>query len=233
MVDVIQVYKSREIFTKATYTPENRKRFHNLATSFESTQGYLDKETLVLPMACQGQVAINISDLVIIQDVMGWEQFKANEHIQSPDWFKKVSADVLLHERRHLFVFKQLNALKSFEIFKIRKAGNDAYELFVEYAENAMKIGIPERINHKICDLKQSKPIRYQINGKSDFTLSGRKARTFYEFDYVIEWLGAASKIEFKELNKIRKVKSIPISHAKLIDERKMLSWHLLKITFC
>lgn len=223
MVDVIQVYKSREIFTKTTYTPENRKRFHDWEENLASKQGYLDNETLILPMSFQGQVEVKTSDLVIIQDVIGWEQFRANDSAQSPDWFKKVSADVLMQERRHLFAFKQLNALKSFEIFKIRKAGSDTYELFVEYAENAMKIGIPERINHKICELKQSKPVRYQINGKSDFTMSGRKARTFYEFDYVIEWLGAASKIDFKELSKIRKTKSVPFNNIKLIDERKIL----------
>lgn len=38
--------------------------------------------------------------------------------------------------------------------------------------------------------------------------MTGRKERTFYEVDYIIEWIGTASKIEYKELNKIMKSKN-------------------------
>ena len=106
----------------------------------------------------------------------------------------------------------------------MRKQDNGLYELEIDYSTNSVKIGIPARENHKICDLKMSKPIRYRINGKSDFTMSGRKERTFYEFDYIIEWLGTAGRIEFCELNKINKLKSIPRGSSKLIDERRMLN---------
>lgn len=226
MIDVIHIYKSREIFTKSTYTTENRKQFHDLEVSFDSTQGFLDKETLVLPIDYKNQADIKTANLIIIQDIKGWEPFLVNKDLESlniPAWLKKLSRDFIIADNRNLFVLMQSKALKPFEIFKIRKSDKDSYELFIEYASNSMRIGIPKRENHKICDIKENKPIRYRINGKSDFTMSGSKERTFYEFDFIIEWIGKADKIEFRELNKIGKSKTIPLDNCKLIDERKIL----------
>lgn len=109
------------------------------------------------------------------------------------------------------------------EIFKIRKTDSELFEIEIDYAANSMSIGVPERENHKFCDLKKDKPIRYKINGKSDFTMTGRKERTFYEFDYVFEWIGPADRIDYRELNKMKKSKIIPLGNSKLIDERKIL----------
>ena len=227
MIDVIQVYKSKEIFIRSTYTPENRKSFHDLEDSFDSTQGYMEGETLVLPIEYEDLSELKTADLIIIQDVRGWESFRVNKHperLDLPEWFKRSRREFLINNNKHLFPLRQLNTAKSFEIFKIRKSDDGWYELEINYTANSMRIGIPERENHKFCNLKRSKPIRYKINGKSDFTMSGRKERTYYEFDFIIEWLGSADKIEFRELNKINKSKILPLESLQLIDERKILS---------
>jgi len=39
----------------------------------------------------------------------------------------------------------------------------------------------------------------------------------------VIEWIGCAKEINFQDLNKLTKTKSIPLTNCKLIDERKIL----------
>lgn len=226
MIDVIQIYKSKEIFTKSTYTPENRKRFHDLEISLNSTQGFLEDETLVLPIDYKNLPDVKAANLIIIQDIEGWESFLMNknlENINLPDWLKKSRREFLISDNKNFFALRQLSNPKAFEIFKLHKSDKDTYELFIDYVSNSMRIGIPERENHKICELKQSKPIRYKINGKSDFTMTGRKGRTFYEFDFIIEWLGTAEKVEFRELNKINKTKIIPKDSCKLIDERKIL----------
>lgn len=226
MIDVIQIYKSKEIFTKSTYTPENRKLFNDLGDSFDSTQGYLENETLILPIECKNLPDIKTADLIVIQDIRGWESFVENKYLESlnlPDWFKKSRRDFLISDNKNLFAFRQLSTAKSLEIFKIRKSADGFYELEIDYSTNSMRIGIPERENHKFCNLKKHKPIRYKINGKSDFTMTGRKERTFYEFDFIIEWIGTANRVEFRELNKINKLKNIPLGNSKLIDERKIL----------
>jgi len=217
MIDVIQIYKSKEVFTKQTYTSENRKRGSNLEDTIDSKQGYLDNETLVLPIESINQPDVKTADLIIIQDIKEWNPCIVNEN------FKRSRRGVLMHENRNLFAFKQLSRPISFEIFKIRKSYKNTYELFINYSSNSMHIGIPKREDHKFCELKRNRPIRYKINGKSDFTMSKGKERTFYEFDFIIEWIGSADKIEFCELNKITKSKVIPRDDSKRIDERKIL----------
>lgn len=226
MIDIIQVYKSKEIFTKSAYTPENRTRFHDLEISLDSTQGYLENETLFLPIDYKNLSDVKTANLIIIQDIKGWESFIVNknfENLKLPEWYKKSRRDFIIADNRNFYGLNQISTPKAFEIFKIQKSDNEVYEVFIDYLSNSERIGIPERENHKICNLKQSKPIRYKINGKSDFTMSGRKERTFYEFDFIIEWIGKADKIEFFELNKIKKTKTIPLDNCKLIDERKIL----------
>lgn len=223
MIDIIQIYKSKEYFTKKTYTTENRNRFHVLEESFHSSQGFLENKTLVLPLSCKDQSEFTTSDLIIIQDINGWEPFLENKNLGNqtlPNWLHVSNRQSLISGTKTHFPLKQVNIPKPFELFKISKSDKETYELSLNYDSNSMTIGIPNRNNHKICDLKKRKPIRYLINGKSDFTLSRGKERTFYEFDYVIEWIGRADKIEFRELNI---TKAIPIDHCKVIDERKFL----------
>lgn len=223
MIDVIQIYKSKEVFNKSSYTTENRRLFNSWEDSFESVQGYLENETLVLPIEYKNLPDIKTANLIIIQDIEGWDSLQINNYFEGldlPDWFKKTSRNFFLNNNKKLFAFKQLSIAKSFEIFRIQKSNNGLFKLEIDYS---MEIGIPKRENHKLCDLRKSQPIRYKTNGKSDFTMSGRKERTFYEFDYVIEWIGTAKKIEYKELNQIKKSKKISVDSLKLIDERKIL----------
>ncbi len=202
MIDVIQIYKSKEIFTKSSYTPENRRLFHYMETEYSSSQGYLEKETLVLPLETTELPDLQTADLVIVQDIIGMESLASD---------------------RSILAFRQIKMPKSFEIFKIQKSDNGIYELYIDYKANSAVIGIPERENHKICNLKKNTPIRYRINGKSDFTLTGRKERTFNEFDFFIEWTGTAEKMEFRSLNEIKRTKIVPVNQYKMIDERKIL----------
>ncbi len=118
--------------------------------------------------------------------------------------------------------YRQANTL-SFEIFKLIKKEPGRFSLHLNYSENELNIGIPTRNNHKIAAIKQQQVIQYRINGKSDFTLTGRKARTFIELDYLVEYKGQADTITFTET--ISPFNSLSKSiFYKLIDERKRLN---------
>jgi hypothetical protein len=226
MIDVIQIYKSKGVFTKSTYNPENRKHFQDIDMSFDSRQGYLENDILMLPIHYKKFPEFGTADVTIIQDTKGWVSFLENKHIKDTDIsnsFKNVPTKSILSNHESFYTLRQIDSPKAFEFFKLKKSNKDTYEVFLDYESNSKRIGIPKRENYKICDLKHSKPIRYKINGKSDFTLTGSKERTFYEYDFIIEWIGKIDTIEFCELNKISKRKTIPIDNCKLIDERKIL----------
>ena len=207
---VIQVYKSIAVFTKNEYSPQGRKSFHHLEAVIDSRQGFLEDGVLILPLEYKSVVNTKNTEIIIIQDTL---QNKKPELNRGPDSSDSGEAIVL----------NQLGTPKEFEVFRIQRAGKEKYEIFIDYNSNASRIGVPKREYHKICDLSKSKPIRFRTNGKSDFTMTGRKERTFNEFDYIIEMVGRASGVEFREFSKVHKRKNIPVNEAQLIDERKIL----------
>lgn len=226
MTDVIQIYKSKGILEKLSYTPQNRKHFSNLNETVVSENGYVENGILYLQHYYRNHPDLQTADLIIIQDTDGFNPFLIHESLNDvilPEGDFRSRRDFLIKDNKHFAGLRQLSTPKSFELFKICKSGNDTFELFLDYASNAMIIGMPERENHKIGELKKNQPLRYKINGKADFTLTGRKQRTFCEFDYIFEWIGQVDKIGFQELNKLKKTKKIPLAECKLIDERKIL----------
>jgi hypothetical protein len=226
MIAVIQIYKSKEFFDKSLYTPDNRKLFSNIRERVESTNGYLDDTTLYLPTEYRNHPDITSADLIVIQDTEGFNPFLMNKYLESrdcPDWFISSRRKFQMENNHSVLGLRHLDSPKAFEIFKIGKSKPDAFDMYIDYVPNSMTIGIPERENHKICELRKNRPVRYKVNGKSDFTMTGRKQRSYHEFDYLIEWIGQADKLAFLEPNRIKQTKKIPITTDKVIDERKIL----------
>ncbi|GAB2775542.1 hypothetical protein [Salinimicrobium soli] len=206
MTDVIQIFKYKELFTKETYTPQNRKHLNDLPVQISSTTGFLKEETVYLPLSKQKPGSTS-PDLLIIQDLLAHD----------------IPGDSWLQESRKAFrtIFHQdLYLKRSFELFKLKKSAEDRYDLHLDYESNSGTIGFPQRQDHKLCELIPGQPVRFRINGKSDFSLTGRKERTFHEFDYVIEWLGKAEKIEFLDT---QRTKDLPLKFSNVINERKLL----------
>ena len=226
MTEVIQILKSVERIEKPDYSTETRQLLDQWGDSFVSKTGYLKDRTLILPTDTKQEPDLKTTDLVIIQDINGFDPFlveKFWEKTNLPSWFKDGRKSYVLSTNRQLTCFKRLSRLGTFEIFKIGRNNSGTFDLHLNYSANEFHIGIPKRDDHKIAELKLNKPIRYKVNGKSDFTMTGRKQRTFVEYDYIFEYLGQADKIEFRDLNKIGKTKTIPTDNYKLVDERKIL----------
>ena len=205
MIDIIQIFKAKGVYDKANYNAENRKLFDDAAQSIKSENGYLDNTTLFLPDDFIESQEIKSPKLILLYDYVG-------------DSINQSFSDSI-----SLLSFRDTHIPRPFDIFKISKSENDSFELFIDYHTHATQIGIPARENHKICELRKNEPVRYKINGKSDFTFTGRKQRTFYEFDYLIEWIGTADNIDFKTQEEINTIKELPLADYKLIDERKIL----------
>ncbi|MEN8121935.1 MAG: hypothetical protein ABFS35_16410 [Bacteroidota bacterium] len=225
MVDVIHLYKLAVIFEKSNYTPENRKIFNTLLGKVKSNAGYIIDKTLFLPNKYSSHPGIKTSNLIIFQDLIGVNSFVNNKDFEEtnfPKDFHEHNTNFLLTNNQLIYAFTQQNSLKSFDIFKLKKSSANSYELFVNYTSNSMTIGSPKREDHKIAELKPTKPIRFKINGKSDFTLTGRKQRSFYEFDYVFELYNQIEKIQFLDLNKIQQIKAAPLKRCKIVNERKI-----------
>ena len=71
-----------------------------------------------------------------------------------------------------------------FDFFQFTKNDAEGIEVWLKHND---VMGIPRRENHKLAKLKIGHPIRYKVNFKSDFTLSGGQERIFLEFDFVLE----------------------------------------------
>lgn len=223
MIDVIQIFKSVDFIEKADYNAISRQSVGDWE-SFVSKTGYLKENTLTLPIENKDDLKVKNADLIIIQDIKDYDPFlvyKSLENSQFPEWYLNSKKEYLNSINQQLKCFTIHSKPWNFEIFQLKKMDNDCIELWLNYSD---VIGIPKRESHKIAELKVGKPIKFKINGKHDFTMSRGKQRTFSEFDFVLEYVGKADKIEYKELNKIETTKTIPISDCKVIDERKMLT---------
>lgn len=72
------------------------------------------------------------------------------------------------------------------------------------------EIGIPKRENFKLCNLEANNPIEINLNGKRDFSMSGRRERTFIERNFIIEYLGEINEVELIKDPNIEFEKQIP-----------------------
>jgi hypothetical protein len=223
---IIQIFKSVVRIKKPDYT----SAFHQWAECWEdnilSRSGFVSGSILYLPITEKPNIEATNTELIIIEDirVLPPSFLKNKEDLAAPmpENRSAGSTSDLIADHAYCFGKKPFRIIP-FGIFKLEKNQENNFTLHLGYSENKFNIGVPGRDNHQIAELKPHQPIRYRINGKSDFTLSGRKQRTFNEFDYFIEYLGRVESIGFAEPESLEKAKTIPLINCKIIDERKIL----------
>ncbi|MGB0177659.1 MAG: hypothetical protein ACPF9D_10865, partial [Owenweeksia sp.] len=195
----IQVWKSVRVIKKPDYTTESRKVADKEVVKAKSRACDLEDEVLFLPFNTEPAPDLISTDLMIVINDDGPGQTI----------------------NRKLVCFQRPVVPRTFDIFKIGRNQSGGFDLHLEYSAHKFHIGIPERSDHKIAELKPGQVVRYRINGKSDFTLTSRKQRTFMEYDYFFEYSGKARKIGFRELHTFQG--TITPVRIKLVDERKIL----------
>ncbi|HMK04469.1 MAG TPA: hypothetical protein VK489_09765 [Ferruginibacter sp.] len=223
MIDVIQIFKSEERYKKDNY--ETAKLLNQWEDSLTSRNGYLKDHTLYLPDTADPAPGIEDARIVIIQDIKGFEPFSAEtsrQYTRKPRWHMDTNKKHMLYVNDEIICFYKLAASINLGILRLEKEQPGSFILSLNYTGHVLEMGIPERNDHKIAQLKAGKPVRYRTNGKSDFTMSGRKDRTFAEYDFIIAYIGQADKVIFKDAARMETVKKLPADY-KLVDERKIL----------
>jgi hypothetical protein len=164
----------------------------------QSLNGYVHDGELFLPPAILQHAALERCNLITIKDSLS-PLFNYMENMENNDCF-------------------ELTAARKLGNFKIKQT--EELELHLDY--NRFFIGTPKRDNIKLCNLRPGQPVEIAINGKTDFSLTGRRARNFTDQQYIFEYLG-----DFKTCTVLKEkakpvVKQIPAKR-KLVDMLKPL----------
>ncbi|MEO6254454.1 MAG: hypothetical protein ABIO79_14170 [Ferruginibacter sp.] len=164
----------------------------------ESANGYVKDGQLFLPPAILQHASLERCDLITIKDSLAPE-FNYMENMESNDCF-------------------ELTAPRKLGNFKIIQS--EELELHLHY--NRFYIGTPKRDNIKLCNLRLNQPVEIAVNGKTDFSLTGRRARNFTDQQYIFEYIG-----DFKTCTVLKEkakpvLKQIP-AERKMVDMLKPL----------
>ncbi|HEX2684833.1 MAG TPA: hypothetical protein VHL77_12900 [Ferruginibacter sp.] len=196
-IKILQIFSNIFVYTKKDKSFENRKE--QLAWKpVASLNGYVKDGELFLPPAILKHPVLERCQLITIKDSLA-PAFNYMENMESNDCF-------------------ELSAPRKLGNFKIKQA--EELELHLDY--NRFFIGTPKRDNIKLCNLRAGQPVEIITNGKSDFSLTGRRERKFNDQQYIFEYLG-----DFKTCTVLKEkenpvIKNIP-AERKLVDLFKRL----------
>jgi hypothetical protein len=108
------------------------------------------------------------------------------------------------------------------DIFSLRRAA-DRLEIHLEYSRNRHYIGAPRRGDYLLARLGSDKAVRVSINGKIDFSFSGRMARHYIALDYLFVLLGEFQRLQPLAEGQLPVTRSLALASAKHVDLRKIL----------
>jgi hypothetical protein len=195
-VRIIQVFRNINIYGKEEKSFELRKDAMTWKP-IPSKSGYVANGELYLPEHVATHPQFSNCDIITLED-------------KHPSSAPSISA-----ETNHCFSTARTNPL---DIFEIRM--KEELELHLKYGY--FEVGIPERENFKLCTIKQNSPVEIKINGKTDASLSSRRARVFKEQYYVIEYLGDFSHCKLLKEPFETHIKHVP-ENRKVVDLIKPL----------
>ncbi len=195
--------KILQIFTNILrYTKEDRsfdKRRDRLQwRPVESMNGCIKNGQLFLPPAILQHPGLEKANLITIKDSLN-PQFNYMELLENNDCF-------------------ELTASRKLGSFKIKQA--EELELHLHYSQ--FYIGTPKRDNIKLCNLRAGHSVEIAINGKTDFSLTGRRDREFTDQYYIFDHLGDFKTCRVLPENTKPVWKQIP-AERKLVDMIKPL----------
>ena len=191
-VQVIQLYRKQIRFGKEEKGSFDLKSFLS-AEKVTSNQGFVENGELFLP-----------------------EAVKENKGFSGANLF--VYIDNIISEKPSECLTLHSPGAHPIEIFKIR--GIDPPELHLEWSY--FGVGDPTRPPMKLFDLVPGKAYEIRINGKTDFSLTGRRPRHYLEQVFVVEHLGTFDGCSFYSDSADLPAKKLPASR-KVIDLRKLL----------
>ena len=191
-VQVVQLYQKQIRFGKEEKASFDLKAFLALSESSVST-GFVNNGKLFLPESIKELRELGSADLLVIEND-------------------------LATEKPSKFHFLRTESVNAVQIFKIR--GKAPSELHLEW--NYFDVGEPTRQNIKLCDLVPDRAYEIRINGKTDFSLTGRRPRHYLEQVFVVGHLGIYSECTLISDSEKLPPNKLP-EPRKVIDLRKLL----------
>lgn len=179
-VKIIQLFKKINIYSKAEKSFELRKERMRWH-DLSSKSGYIKDEALFLPETLLQRKDFQICEMILLSDNV------SNPH-----------NEVSLSENLYFLPA----SFWRFDIFEINKY----LDIFLRY--NEYEIGLPTRNDFKLATLKPGFPVEIKINGKSDYTLSSGKERTYKDQQFILLSHGIYKRAiilrePFKEIKKL------------------------------
>ncbi len=197
-IKIVQLFRNINTYGKEEKSFEDRKE--KIAWKpISSTAGFVKDNVVHLPESILAQPNFEHCDLIVLID----DNFQASQNV------------VYTNEKNLCFRNKSSNKLDFLQIKLEEKI-----ELFIK--PSYFEIGDPERDEFKVCELTIAKPISIKINGKRDFSLTGRRARTFIEQEYIFNYIGDFTTIQIEKEPFTPIVKNVP-TEKKVIDLMKTL----------
>jgi hypothetical protein len=197
MIDVIRIFSNDAQIEKPEYTSDSRKTlgdwlFDPLYSKcfVEDSKLYIHKE---------------FNNIITLDKTMGCIVIKEKIKDPSPTFI----------------TYPKTFGAWNLELVEIKKSHDSSLELHLIGTEQRGFIAppSPKRTSHKIANLEVNKAIRYQTNYKFDTTGTLKGQRLYSEHDWIIEYLGSVSNIDFsQEVNK-----KLSLKFSKVVNERKIL----------
>jgi len=206
---VLQVFYNVVSYGKEENNAAHREVICHWQETILSRSGEVKGQSLALPQALR----------------VDWPRFERSDLMILNDYNDAAKGRSPLHEEigtSDMTLLQLGSRSVDYEIFQLRR-GEAGMELHLAYTRYAAYIGAPRRSDYQIACLKPGSVLRVTINGKLDFSASGRRARSYQVRDYIFLHLGDFSTFTLQPDTALATVKHIPLQEARHVDLREIL----------
>ncbi|MCB9173432.1 MAG: hypothetical protein H6589_02390 [Flavobacteriales bacterium] len=217
-IHIIQIFDNSYEYGKDEKSFSERKEKTQWYEKIISKSGYIENEKLKLNKSKLKFSSLNNINLILLIDYNSGSESEILEKFKYLKIFDYADHQFSNELKKHSLKREFLNRIEYIKTGEIslypflwkcfRFESSNLININLIWDE--WEIGLPKRDNFKLCALEANKPIEININGKRDFSMSGRKERTFIERNFIIEYLGEINEYEFIKDPNIEFEKEIP-----------------------
>ncbi len=207
---VMHVFHNMHTYGKSGNNHDYRKYYLEWPNEFVFAAGHVDRNTVLLNESIEPHAHdFEQCRMLVMTDTASGSNYRpiCDERQQTTESYS------LIRDFEHP---------RNYSIFKLTRVGA-TLNLHLNYKDNGSYIGIPRREDFMLAEIRPNQPLRVTINGKYDFSLTGRRARTFHLLDYLFVYYGEFSEFKVLPRNALAAPRAFPFSPAKHIDLQKIL----------